>query len=84
MFSRLVVVVVVVPDAESQTVGSLLVDWAPRWFHLVDGVVQAKSEDTCWTIQGLSLPMSAPLMQLWQRLSHPDHFLYIVVRTSGS
>lgn len=31
-------------------------------------------------VQGLDVPLEAPITQLWGALRHPDHFLYIVLR----
>lgn len=31
-------------------------------------------------MQGVEVPLDAPIEQLWAALRHPDHFLYIVVR----
>lgn len=35
------------------------------------------------TVQGVDVPLDAPIIQLWYALRHPDHFLYIVVRKQG-
>ncbi|CAN0068273.1 unnamed protein product [Ectocarpus sp. 12 AP-2014] len=34
-------------------------------------------------VQGVEVPLDAPITQLWGALRHPDHFLYIVVRKQG-
>ena len=31
-------------------------------------------------VQGVEVPLDAPVAQLWGALRHPDHFLYVVVR----
>ena len=35
-------------------------------------------------VQGIEVPLDAPVAQLWEALRHPDHFLYIVVRKRGA
>ncbi|CAM9943444.1 unnamed protein product [Scytosiphon promiscuus] len=34
-------------------------------------------------VQGVEVPLDAPVIQLWGALRHPDHFLYVVVRKRG-
>lgn len=33
------------------------------------------------SVQGVDVPLDSPILQLWGALRHPDHFLYIVVRS---
>ncbi|CAM9506562.1 unnamed protein product, partial [Laminaria digitata] len=35
-------------------------------------------------VQGIDVPLDAPVAQLWGALRHPDHFLYVVVRKRDS
>ena len=73
--------------AASWTIGALLAEWAPDVF--VKGSQGVDTLDTkeegvsvAVRIQGLSIPMSSTLLPLWEKLSHPDHFLYILVATT--
>eukprot|EP00545_Synedropsis_sp_CCMP1620_P001032 CAMPEP_0119011606 /NCGR_PEP_ID=MMETSP1176-20130426/5783_1 /TAXON_ID=265551 /ORGANISM="Synedropsis recta cf, Strain CCMP1620" /LENGTH=310 /DNA_ID=CAMNT_0006964461 /DNA_START=27 /DNA_END=956 /DNA_ORIENTATION=+ len=59
--------------------GGLLADWAPSLFQNTENGPEVASTVTQWSIQGLQIPLSAVLKDLWQSLSHPDHFLYVVV-----
>lgn len=64
---------------EDQTLGDVLVHWMPSIFQTSSGSVEAISAETCWTIQGLQIPLTSKLQDLFKVLAHPDHFLYIVV-----
>jgi len=45
-------------------------------------VIVPRSPFTCrWWVAGIVPPLSVPVEDLWQTLCHPDHFLYIIVRT---
>lgn len=62
------------------SLGALLVQWAPSMFqNSDDGSVKAITTEIQWTIQGLHIPFSEKLKDLWQSLCHPDHFLYVVI-----
>jgi hypothetical protein len=37
------------------------------------------SSNVYYSIQGIQPSLNCPLVELWQTLSHPDHFLYIIV-----
>ncbi|CAN0242320.1 unnamed protein product [Pylaiella littoralis] len=49
------------------------------------GGFTARREATLPTVsvQGVGVPLDAPIIQLWGALRHPDHFLYVVVRKRG-
>jgi len=64
------------------TLGSLLQCWIPQFFVSdPDGSVKPESSSTVWAAQGIKIPLSSNLVDLWRCLCHPDHFLYIVIRT---
>lgn len=70
------------------TLGKILIEACPSLFQQSEEEKEAEaitvtSKATTWTIQGISeIPLSTPLLLLWQTLCHPDHFLYILVRSS--
>jgi autophagy-related protein 5 len=67
---------------ESVSLGSLLLDWSPELFQKdADGVVQPKSSNVSWSVQGINVPLSASIVDLWKSLCCPDHFLYILLLT---
>jgi hypothetical protein len=70
-------------EDKSTTLGSLLVDWLPDLFHKMadESVVEPKSEAYRWFVGGINPPLTIGIVELWQNLCHPDHFLYIVVLT---
>lgn len=61
------------------SLGKVLADWAPSLFQNTGDDTEATKPGTQWSIQGLQIPLSAVLNDLWLSLSHPDHFLYVVV-----
>jgi autophagy-related protein 5 len=61
------------------SLGTLLVAWAPSLFQNTETGVEPATPEIQWSIQGLRIPLSAIMKDLWKSLSHPDHFLYLVV-----
>jgi hypothetical protein len=69
-------------DDESVSLGSLLLDWIPELFQKdIDGTVQPKSSNVSWSVQGINVPLSASIVDVWKCLCCPDHFLYILLLT---
>lgn len=68
-----------VKSEEDLSLGALLVDWAPSLFQATETGVEAATPEIQWSIQGLRIPLSAVMKDLWKSLSHPDHFLYVIV-----
>ena len=66
---------------KSKSLGSLLLEWVPELFNADDGQVKPKSSQVSWCVQGIDVPLSAKVMDLWKSLGSPDHFLYILVVT---
>jgi hypothetical protein len=80
-------------EASRQTLGSLLMEWAPSRFTKVgETYTQATTADSSssssteirpadggvtWRVAGLVPPLSTPLLDLWLALRHPDNFLYV-------
>jgi hypothetical protein len=46
------------------------------------GVCHAKETVVCWRVGGIQPSLECSVLDLWQTLSHPDHFLYLVVLTN--
>uniref|UniRef100_A0A7S4R920 Autophagy protein 5 n=1 Tax=Ditylum brightwellii TaxID=49249 RepID=A0A7S4R920_9STRA len=74
-----------------RSLGDLLLEWVPNLFRRERrGDVNKESnnstvvpmESVTWSIQGIQPPLSYPIVDLWQCLSHPDHFLYITIDTN--
>jgi autophagy-related protein 5 len=42
----------------------------------------AKDTVVCWRVGGIQPSLECSVLDLWQTLSHPDHFLYLVVLTN--
>lgn len=70
----------------SISLGFLLADWLPEHFEKqeTDGdepstAVTAKSTSVCWRVAGIQPSLDHSVLDLWKTLSHPDHFLYLVV-----
>jgi autophagy-related protein 5 len=64
------------------SLGGLFVEWLPNRFRITDVAKQTVapvSERLAWRIAGLVPPLETLVIDLWQSLSHPDNFLYIVV-----
>mmetsp|Transcript_10133 Transcript_10133/g.14335 ORF Transcript_10133/g.14335 Transcript_10133/m.14335 type:complete len:346 (+) Transcript_10133:94-1131(+) len=69
-------------DMALDTLGSLLQYWIPQFFTLDPaGVIKPEPNTIDWSVQGIQIPLTSHLIDLWRCLCHPDHFLYIVVRT---
>ena len=72
-------------DDTSLTLGQLLQQWLPQHFESqVDGgdgmgKIVPISDETTWKVAGFGPPLSIPIIDLWQCLSHPDNFLYITI-----
>jgi autophagy-related protein 5 len=45
-------------------------------------VCHAKDTVVCWRVGGIQPSLECSVLDLWQTLSHPDHFLYLVVLTN--
>jgi hypothetical protein len=45
-------------------------------------VCQARDTVVCWRVGGIQPSLECSVLDLWQTLSHPDHFLYLVVLTN--
>mmetsp|Transcript_35241 Transcript_35241/g.51775 ORF Transcript_35241/g.51775 Transcript_35241/m.51775 type:complete len:339 (+) Transcript_35241:78-1094(+) len=81
------------------TLGNLLLDWLPHLFqnHLPDDSLTSTTDSSsggssenyknsrscCCLVQGIVPPLSCTILELWQYLCHPDHFLYIVVLSTS-
>ncbi|CAB9498411.1 Autophagy protein 5 [Seminavis robusta] len=64
------------------TLGDLLLGWLPEVFQkTADGDVEPNSPSCRWFVAGMHPPLSTLVLELWENLCHPDHFLYIVVLT---
>ena len=71
------------------TLGSFLADNLPHHFEIDSnkGTVRRKcAEDendtfVCYCIQGIQPSFECAMVDLWRCLSHPDHFLYVIVVT---
>ena len=75
-------------DNLKTTLGDILVEWLPNLFerlapprHKKISVASIRPESLSWTVQGITIPLSLPISDLWQSLCHPDHFLYVNVTT---
>jgi hypothetical protein len=77
----------VTATARLRTLGDCLHNWLPDLFAGLsdDNDQTARVEPTDavigWKIQGLLLPLTIALTELWALLAHPDNFCYIVVLT---
>jgi len=70
------------------TIGSVLNQWLPDLFPLIDGGSKSEggnsdqvSPKCAWCIQGLQVPLTMAVSDLWKGLCHPDRFLYIIIVT---
>ncbi|KAL3815801.1 hypothetical protein ACHAXA_001695 [Cyclostephanos tholiformis] len=66
------------------TFGDFLSNICPNHFVMDPATGQVTSvPGSChyYCIQGVQPSMKSPLVDLWRALSHPDHFLYIIVVT---
>jgi autophagy-related protein 5 len=45
-------------------------------------ICHAKDTVVCWRVGGIQPSLECSILDLWQTLSHPDHFLYLVVLTN--
>ena len=70
------------------TLKQLLQEWLP---HIFDDKVAAvkdnnesifKSSAVRWRVQGMQLPLSMKVIDIWRTLCSPDLFLYITIRTT--
>ena len=69
-------------DVSPLTLGWLLVEWLPDYFSAEDGKTVATNNcQINWRVAGIQPPLETSLVDLWKNLCHPDHFLYITVRT---
>jgi hypothetical protein len=46
------------------------------------GICHTKATVVCWKVGGIQPSLECSVLDLWQTLSHPDHFLYLVVLTN--
>ena len=61
-----------------RTIGQFLAQYYPKIFSSTE-----KTSLCIWMIQGIQqLPLSYPIVDVWQCLCHPDHFLYIILITN--
>jgi autophagy-related protein 5 len=66
------------------TLGDFLSNFCPNHFvsdTAVGRVTSVPGSCHYYSIQGLQPSLEFPLVDLWRALSHPDHFLYIIVVT---
>ena len=71
------------------TLGDFLADNLPHHYFEIDpsgGIVRkknAKDDDKFlyYSIQGIQPSLNCAMVDLWRCLSHPDHFLYVIVVT---
>ena len=71
------------------TLGDVLETCLPSLFKQVDSSAVADSRNitvsdassTHYSIQGVQPSLSCVVVDLWRSLSHPDHFLYVIVVT---
>lgn len=73
-------------DREEQTLGSLLCQFAPKYFEPSDildpyyfHLIKNKNNNISWRVLGITPPLSISLLELWRTLSQADCFLYIAV-----
>jgi autophagy-related protein 5 len=74
---------------ERLSLGALLNQWIPQYFvEKEEGeagetttTIQPKYSSIQWRVSGIVPPLSISVLDLWRSLSHPDHFLYIIVVT---
>lgn len=67
------------------TLGDLLSDWLPD-HYAIDPITNCAASISAelavqYSIQGVQPSMKCAMVDLWRALSHPDHFLYIIVVT---
>ena len=66
------------------TLGDVLAEWLPGHYTVDPSSCCAVSiSSSCYFIQGVVPSLESSLLDLWRALSHPDHFLYIIVVTGG-
>ncbi len=71
------------------TIGIVLHQWLPHLFPSIDGNINDNenndevSTKCVWLIQGLKVPFTAAVADLWKGLCHPDRFLYIIIVTDS-
>jgi hypothetical protein len=70
------------------TLGQYLSTCLPNYFTtttandntgIITTTATSNSNVVYYSIQGVKPSLNCPLVELWQLLSHPDHFLYIIV-----
>lgn len=63
---------------QKRTIQQFLAQYHPKLFSLTE-----KTSSCIWMIQGIQqIPLSYPIVDVWQCLCHPDHFLYIILITN--
>jgi hypothetical protein len=69
-------------DYQAVTLGTLLFEWAPDLFQCQDdNSICPKSSATRLIVQGVETSLSLSVVELCEALTHPDHFLYVIVTT---
>ena len=68
------------------TLGALLLDWLPHLFQQTtptddESTIEVSSKSLRYFVAGITPPLSVPVLDLWENLCHPDHFLYITILT---
>ena len=69
------------------TLGALLLDWLPSLFQQTtpegseETTIEVASKALRYFVAGITPPLSVPVLDLWENLCHPDHFLYIIILT---
>ena len=78
--------------SQLMTIGHILHQWLPNLFAKDNdggssssrsGII-VPSKGCQWFIQGIQVPLTCSIVELWKTLCHPDRFLYIIIVTRNN
>ncbi len=67
------------PFSEIKSFGQVLESIAPAIIKRDNGLTL--KDNVAVTIQGVSVPLSTPINWVLDHMAHPDHFLYLVIKS---
>lgn len=65
------------------SIGRILNQWLPDFFKTSNNGDIELSMDCQWCVQGIQVPLTTYIADLWKVLCHPDRFLYVIIVTKN-